>query len=94
LEEGEVNDPHEGMSKLAENEELVEDLSKPVAAEAAVVSSTPSRIIEYFPPGPTVTARNCVWQGNSFSKGGRVKMDDGAVYECTGDDDGSWKKAK
>jgi hypothetical protein len=77
---------------MPENEESVEALSKSVAAEAPVVSGTPSRIIEYFPPGPTVTGRDCVWQGGKYSAGARVKMDDGAIYECTGDGKGTWEK--
>jgi hypothetical protein len=79
---------------MAENEEPAEDLSKSAAAEASVVLGTPSRIIEYFPPGPTVTARDCVYQGSSFTKGATIKMDDGGIYRCTGDEDGSWEKVK
>jgi hypothetical protein len=30
--------------------------------------------------------------GSAFSKGARVIMADNAVYECTGDENGSWKK--
>jgi hypothetical protein len=79
---------------MAENEEPAEDLSKSAAAEASVVSRTPSRIIEYFPPGPTVTARDCVWKNGNYTKGATVKMDDGAVYECTGDGKGTWEKVE
>jgi hypothetical protein len=76
---------------MSANEERVEDFSNSVAAETPVVSGTPSRIIEYFPP--TVTARNCKYNGFGYSKGARVNQADG-LYECTGDDDGSWKKVK
>jgi hypothetical protein len=63
----------------------------PVAAETPVVSGTPSRIIEYFPP--SATAADCKYSGLSYSKGAVVKQADG-LYRCTGDEDGSWKKVK
>jgi hypothetical protein len=78
---------------MPENEESVEALSNSVAAEAPVVSGTPSRIIEYFPPGPTVTGRDCMWGGSAFTKGATVKGPDG-IYECSGDEDGRWTKIK
>jgi hypothetical protein len=67
----------------------VENSRKPVAP---LDSEPPSRIIEYFPPGPTVTGRDCVYQSNKYSMGARIKMDDGAIYECTGDGKGTWEK--
>jgi hypothetical protein len=76
---------------MRQNEGPVGDLRKSVAAEALPVSGTLSRIIEFFPPGSTVTGRDCMY-GSAFSKGARVIMADNAVYECTGDENGSWKK--
>jgi hypothetical protein len=55
-----------------------------------------SRVIEYLSiGGETTIARDCTYDGNSYSKGATISMPGssvvGAVYECTGDKDGSWK---
>jgi hypothetical protein len=55
-----------------------------------------SRIIEYFPPGPTVVARDCMYAGKSYSAGSVVEQggdenSSGIPMECTGDSQGSWK---
>jgi hypothetical protein len=76
---------------MSANEEPRGDVSNSVAAETPVVSGTPSRIIEYFPP--TLAARDCQYSGFSYSKGSVVKQADG-LYRCTGDEDGSWEKVK
>jgi hypothetical protein len=76
---------------MSANEQRVEDVSNLVAAEAPVVSGTPSRIIEYFPPSGT--GRDCKYANTSYSKGSVVKQADG-LYRCTGDEDGSWEKVK
>ena len=33
---------------------------------------------------------NCFWGGQEYSKGGTVTVTDGTVYECSGDENGSW----
>ncbi len=69
---------------MPENEERV------VAGPAG----EPSRIIEYFPPGPTISAKDCKWSGETYSKGATHAGDDGAIYVCSGDKDGAWTPKK
>ena len=54
--------------------------------------ATPSRIVEYFPPGPTVSASTCQYGGAEYSKGSVIKQDDGALHSCSGDKAGTWVK--
>ena len=54
--------------------------------------ATPSRIVEYFPPGPTVSASDCLYGGNRYSKGAVLTQGDGALHSCSGDKDGTWVK--
>jgi hypothetical protein len=70
-----------------------------------VEARNPSRIIEYFPPGPTVVlpgptvvAIDCTYAGKTYSKGSVVwqggtgdSTEDGVPMECTGDSQGTWK---
>jgi hypothetical protein len=63
-----------------------------VTPKAQVLPGLPSRIIEYFPPGPSETSRDCQYGGVTYSKGSVVRQADNALYTCTGDKDGSWKK--
>ena len=61
----------------------------PAAERTAVESPTPK--------GDVVIARDCVANNTKYSKGSVVNMSTTggeALYECTGDKDGSWKKLK
>jgi hypothetical protein len=52
-----------------------------------------SRVIEYLPAGGNIAiSRDCIYGGQSYSKGAVLIMADGSTHECTGDKDGSWKK--
>lgn len=54
-----------------------------------------SRVIEYFPPGESIIARDCKYAGLPYSKGDVIRQQDGNTYECSGDKDGTWvKKSK
>ena len=77
---------------MPEAKKHVEVSTNSFTPEAQVVPGVPSRITEYFPPGPTVTSRDCVYEGQVYSKGSVVRQFDNKLYECTGDEDGSWKK--
>jgi hypothetical protein len=52
-----------------------------------------SRVIEYLPAtlGDGVIARDCVYGGLTYTKGGLCNQADG-LYKCSGDQDGSWEK--
>jgi hypothetical protein len=67
----------------------VELFSESTAGEARNLFLQPSRIIEYFPPGPTVVAKNCTYGGVSYSKGSLVNQG-GFVRKCSGDAYGTW----
>jgi hypothetical protein len=74
----------------------VEQIDEPTRSAQPTLPEGPvSRVLEYFPPGGNiVTARDCMYAGGASSKGGVVKMGDGAMYECSGDKNGTWKKQK
>ncbi|MCU1408619.1 MAG: hypothetical protein JWM23_699 [Microbacteriaceae bacterium] len=38
-------------------------------------------------------ARDCTYEGRSYSKGAVIPMADGKNHTCSGDDDGSWTNA-
>lgn len=42
--------------------------------------------------GPTVVAKDCLYNGLTYSKGMVIQQSDGMNYRCTGDDDGTWEK--
>ncbi len=68
-------------------------MSENGTADAQILAGRPSRIIEYFPPGPSISARDCVYAGRSYSKGAVVNQADGN-YVCSGDKDGTWTAEK
>jgi hypothetical protein len=49
-----------------------------------------SRVIEYLPPGGGVVARDCTYGSQTYSKGASLKMADGSIKYCSGDDSGTW----
>jgi hypothetical protein len=82
-----------GCIEMPENEEHVNKVSAmSFTPEAEVPLGRPTLLIEYFPPGTTVTSRDCVYEGQKYSKGSVVRQFDNKLYECTGDKDGSWKR--
>ncbi len=36
--------------------------------------------------------KDCTYAGAAYSKGAVLKMDDGKVYTCSGNDQGEWSK--
>jgi hypothetical protein len=76
--------------------EDVEQIDEAIRSARPTLPEGPvSRVIEYLPPGGNiVTARDCTSGNAGYSKGSVIKMDDGALYECSGDKDGTWKKQK
>jgi len=81
-------------------EEDVEQIEGQIrSARSTLPEGLVSRVIEYFPPGENmVTARDCKYQGQTYSKGAVITMPTvggiPGVYECSGDRHGAWKPQK
>jgi hypothetical protein len=62
------------------NEDRVDTPTGSVTPAAQIPLGLPSRIIEYFPPGPSVTSRDCQYGGVGYTKGSVVRQADNALY--------------